>query len=61
MRLINNKTGKEVNVGDEVTTFRGYKGVLKSFNERRVYVRLDDGIPYNAEYFPDVIDCKVVE
>jgi hypothetical protein len=60
MKLIDEKTGNEVKVGDEVTTFRGNKGILNSFNYSRVYVR-ENGMQYTSEFFPSVINCKVVD
>lgn len=58
MQLFDETTGNEIRVGDEVTTFRGAKGVLKSFNARRVYVQLPDAT-FASEFFPSVINAKV--
>jgi hypothetical protein len=49
MKLIDEKTGNEVN-----------KGILNSFNYSRVYVR-ENGMQYTSEFFPSVINCKVVD
>lgn len=66
-RLINETTGQEVKEGDTVTTFRGEKGILSGFREPhkpsstgRVYVEFE-GQSYTSEFFPSVIDCKIVD
>lgn len=58
-KLINNKTGKEVKVGDKVSDFRGDKGILTDVTPHtgangHIYM---DG----CRYYPSVIDCKFVE
>lgn len=59
MRLIDSATKQEVKAGDTVTTFRGEKVILVSFNERRVYVRVETG--FQREYYPSVIGCEVTQ
>lgn len=58
MTLIDSTTRQEVKAGDEVTTFRGEKGVLISWTPRRVYVKTDD-FSYQNEWFLSVINCEV--
>jgi len=67
MKLINSTTKKEIKVGDEVTTFRGEKAVLRGSEEPkhpassgRVYVRFD-GHDYDMSYFPSVIGAEFVK
>ena len=60
MILINSTTQKEVKTGDEVTTFRGKKGILLSWTTNRVYVKTE-GLLYTSEWFPSVIGCEVKE
>lgn len=60
MKLIDEKTGKEVKPGDAVKTFRDENATLVSFNARRVYIHLLEE-DWKREFFPSVIRCKVVE
>jgi hypothetical protein len=58
IKLINTKTNKEVNIGDEVTNFRGDKGVLTDVSPQtgmngHIYM---DG----CQYYPSVIGCKFI-
>ena len=66
-KLVSNKTGAEIKVGDTVTTFRGEPHILMSFDHGttpsstgRVYVSygLDD---FRQAFYPSVIDAKIVE
>ena len=66
MRLIHEKTGQPLNIGDPVVTFRGERGVLTGSAEPRhsgstgrVCLRLGDA-DGSAEFFPSVIDAKWV-
>lgn len=66
-KLINKKTGKEVKVGDTVTTFRGEKAVLEGFKEPhkssstgKVYVKFE-GAEWSDQFYPSVIGCEIVE
>lgn len=66
-KLINKETGKEVKVGDTVTTFRGEKAVLEGFREPhkssssgKVIVKFE-GAEWGNEYYPSVIGCEIVD
>ena len=71
LKLVDEKTGKEVKVGDRVTTFRGDKGILKGWKEPydfkenalrggKVYVQVE-GDTFTCEWYPQVICTKFVE
>lgn len=67
MKLINEKTGKELKSGDQVETFRGKTAILKSFtaphklgSTGRVIIR-EEGQEYCGEYFPSVIGAKIIK
>ena len=60
------KSGKEVNVGDKVTSFRGeiatvqgWTKPLHSASTGRIHVQWHDGL--TASYYPSVFDCIIVE
>jgi len=62
MRLIH-KNGKEVQVGDEVVSFRGEKATVISIQEPhtpastgRLYVKEEGG--WEQGYYPSVFDCE---
>ena len=59
MKLISNKSGLEVKVGDEVVSFRGEKGKLEDFDARRVYVKFPD-VSFVQSFYPQVINVRVV-
>ena len=59
IKLIHIPTGKEIRVGDIVTTFRGEKVTLEHFDERRVYCCKIGG-KLQFQWFPFVIACKIV-
>jgi len=64
MKLINAQTGKEIRIGDEVTTFRGTKGRLKSAHpghwggSGKVTVTIGK---VDREYYPSVIGATFAE
>lgn len=65
MKLYRSCTAEELKVGDEVTTFRGEKGILtgmrephKSSSTGRVYVRIN-GV--DCEFFPPVVGAEFRE
>lgn len=58
-KLVNIKTNKEVKIGDEVTDFRGDKGILTDIAPQsgmtgHIYM---DG----CRYYPSVIGCKFIQ
>ena len=58
VKLINIKTNKQVKVGDEVTDFRGEKGILTDVSPNTGmagYIYMDGN-----RYYPSVIACKFV-
>lgn len=63
-KLINDKTGLEVSIGDKAVTFRGEAVTITGFEPPRhsgstgkVYVTYDeDG--RRGGYYPSVIDCS---
>lgn len=66
-KLIDEKTGKDVTVGDEVKTFRGETCVVadlcpphKPASTGRVYVDFP-GVTAQQGFFPSVIGAKFVE
>lgn len=66
MKLVYDKTNKEVKIGDITETFRGEKCKVISFTEPlkssstgRVYVEFDNNT--RREFFPSVIGTKFVE
>jgi hypothetical protein len=68
MKLVNEKTGEALLVGDTVTTFRGEVGTLTACSaprhegsSGRVYVKFSGGFGYEASYYPSVIGAKFVE
>lgn len=61
--LVSDVTGKELNKGDEVLTFRGERVVItggaaphKPASTGRVYIRYKDGII--GEYYPSVVFAR---
>ena len=68
---INSTTGQQVNIGDEVTTFRGKKRIVKSFEpphkpsaNGRIYSYCpsnDDEKPFVNGYYASVFGCEYVE
>lgn len=66
MKLVDEKTGKKLEVGQKVTCFRGEEYTLTDAREPhkpsstgRVYVR-KEGAKYGREFFPSVIGAKWV-
>ena len=59
LQLIDVKTRRVLNPGDELTDFRGDKCKLASFDVRRVYVQFA-GVDFVQGYFPSVFGCEVV-
>ncbi len=64
MRLVDSKTGKELQVGDAITTFRGESDTLKriwqpgtSQGGNGGRVELENGM---CPYFPGVINAQFV-
>ena len=64
MKLVNEKTLKEVHTGDLVKTFRSEYGILKHFtiphkpgSTGRVCVELNG---LQQEWYPSVIGCKFI-
>jgi hypothetical protein len=55
--LVNRTTGKQVKVGDEVTSFRGEKTTVKYMNPP--HKSSSSGFVNN--YYASVYDCKFVE
>ena len=61
------KSGKEVNVGDKVISFRGEIATVQGWsrpanNPRstgRIHVQWHDGL--TASYYPSVFDCTISE
>lgn len=54
--------GKEVQIGDEVETFRGQTAILEAVGPRRVHCRLkDDTHRIIHEWYPTVIGCRIEE
>ncbi len=67
MKLIDASSGDALNVGDELFTFRGEKGVLvasvephKPNSTGRVIVRLK-GSAADGSYFPNVFGAKWID
>ena len=67
-KLINEETGKEIQIGELVTCFRGNEYILVSFTEPhkpsstgRVYVAPAHGEGMRREYFPSVVGAKIIE
>lgn len=65
-KLINSMTGKQINPGDGVTTFRGDECVLRNFrpphkpsSTGRVGLDNLDGT-FAGEFFPSVIEAEIV-
>ncbi len=65
LKLIDEKTGKELNIGDKVKTFRGEEAELQGWCEPlkptstgRIYIKLKEGV---REFFPSVIGACFVE
>jgi hypothetical protein len=69
-KLINEKTGSEIQVGDKLLCFRGEEYILQGFKEPhkpsstgRVYVKavLPDGREgMSREFFPSVVGAKII-
>lgn len=66
MKLIDNKTGKELQIGDLVTTFRDEKAKLVGFAEPshsgstgRVTIQYEES-GYCREFYPAVIGASIV-
>ncbi len=65
-KLIDEKSGRAIDIGEEVTTFRGEKYRLESFtpprgpSTGRVYIRAE-GAEFAAGYYPSVIGARIVE
>jgi hypothetical protein len=60
-KLVDKKTGLEIKVGDEVTSFRGEKGILRGFRSAPPRVSIEiDGRPA-FEFYPGVIGAEIVE
>ena len=70
--LINEKEGRVLKKGEEVTTFRGEKAVLKDWREPgvigggmngKVYcdTKTKDGKPFSNEWYPSVIGAEFVD
>lgn len=64
-KLIDKKTGKEILIGDDVTTFRGEIWKLRGFtppkhprSTGRITVESEG---FTSEYYPGVIDAEIVE
>ncbi len=67
MKLISDVTGAELKVGQRVKTFRDEWGTLMDFrvpsdpgSSGRVYVQMDNS-KYQSEFFPSVIDARIVK
>jgi hypothetical protein len=65
-KLVNTKTGKEVRIGEIVTTFRGEQATLTDWaapftpaSTGRVYLKFESGMEHG--YFPTVIETKIVK
>lgn len=66
-RLIDEQTGRPINVGDVRYTFRGERCVVAGWrapthagSSGRVYCTLFDGTAAEQEWFPGVIGARVV-
>ena len=58
MKLIDNKTGKEICYGDERITFSGNKVIVKSITDNLVHVEhVSDKV--RAQYYPHVIGARI--
>ncbi len=57
VKLVNITTGKEVNIGDEVTCFRGNKAIVKFINPPHK----PSSSGYVNNYYSGVYNCKFVE
>lgn len=65
MRLVYSQTGKEVQLGDAVTTSRGDKAIVRDIvkphkpaSTGRVEIEIDGG---NALFYPSVIGAEWIE
>ena len=67
MKLVDTKTGREIRIGDVVKTFRGEDAKVLGWSEPRhsastgrVDVFLIDA-GYRQEFFPGVINARIVD
>ena len=67
MRLILERTGEPIRIGDGVTSFRGEAYIVTGGepprhegSTGRIWVR-EAGTPNETEFFPGVFECKWVE
>ena len=68
MKLINEKTGKEVQSGDVVHCFRGQAAIVTGWampkhsgSTGRVHVKEMSDSPFSGEYYPSVYGLKWVD
>jgi hypothetical protein len=66
MKLIHKKTGKEVQIGDKVKSFRGESFKVKRITKPlhggstgRVDVEAKDG--FGGSFYPSVVNCEWIE
>lgn len=58
--LINEKTGKRINIGDTVKTFRGETRTLESFYMKAPPSTGRVILSGGGEYYPGVIGAKII-
>lgn len=68
MRLVEKETGREIKVGDVVTSFRGEKYTVKYFREPhkasscgKISVRRDNGEEYDSEFYVTAFGLEWIE